>query len=35
MYILFKKSKIYNKTLKTLLHVSITDHPQGAWIFPF
>jgi hypothetical protein len=33
-YILFKKSKIYIKTFKTLLHISIIDHPQGACIFP-
>ena len=30
IYILFKKSKIYIKTLKTLLHVSITRSSSGS-----
>ena len=34
IYILFKKSKIYIKTLKTLLHVSIIDHDLGRYFVP-
>jgi len=30
IYILFKKSKIYIKTFKTLLHVSITRSSSGT-----
>ena len=30
VYILFKKSKMYIKTLKTLLHVSITRSSSGS-----
>jgi len=35
MYMLFNKSKIYIKTLKTLLHVLITQSPSGRIVVVF